>query len=63
MQRLGAEFPVPDTLFFTRKANPASLFACRIFSPYLGIDGVAAGAQRDEINFLFAWVSNNLSAS
>jgi trans-2,3-dihydro-3-hydroxyanthranilate isomerase len=34
MQRLAAEFPVPDTLFFTRKANPASLFACRTFSPY-----------------------------
>ena len=34
MQRLAAEFPVPDTLFFTRKAKPDSLFACRTFSPY-----------------------------
>jgi predicted PhzF superfamily epimerase YddE/YHI9 len=34
MQRLATEFPVPDTLFFTRKGNPASLFACRTFSPY-----------------------------
>lgn len=34
MQRLAAEFPVPDTLFFTRKTSTASLFACRAFSPY-----------------------------
>jgi trans-2,3-dihydro-3-hydroxyanthranilate isomerase len=34
MQRLATEFPVPDTLFFTRKTNAASLFACRTFSPY-----------------------------
>jgi PhzF family phenazine biosynthesis protein len=34
MQRLAAEFPVPDTLFFTRKASADSLFACRTFSPY-----------------------------
>ena len=34
MQRLATEFPVPDTLFFTRKTNVASLFACRTFSPY-----------------------------
>ena len=34
MQRLAAEFPVPDTLFFTRKTSAASLFACRAFSPY-----------------------------
>jgi PhzF family phenazine biosynthesis protein len=34
MQRLAAEFPVPDTLFFTRKHSAASVFACRAFSPY-----------------------------
>ena len=34
MQRLAAEFPVPDTLFFTRKTSAVSLFACRAFSPY-----------------------------
>jgi hypothetical protein len=29
MQSLAAEFPVPDTLFFTRKTSATSLFACR----------------------------------